>query len=744
MKKTLLGFVLLLMLLPLAAMPEKASADGTDPVVSVKLKNYLGLQTSIQVKVTGKYLVNNDTVTLSSGVNYNVKIENGTINLYQDNSLLKNYGNTFAITPEQYNTSNYVSINGRSYLGNVQFAVSGGQIETTNSLPMEDYLKGVVPYEMPAGWPVEGLKAQTVAARTYALARITSVIDDTTTFQVYGGYIWSGKDYTNSNRAVEETRGQVLRYNGNLISAVYSSSNGGYTESNSNYWGSAYVPYLPAKPDPYDARANITWNLALNKQQINTAGLDLFNPDAWWNSTSENSNDTSVLNNIKKYINTNYYPNAQIKIVGVPKLEISNEVTSGQQRKKGSLVVNYFMKKPDGSFERSSGSQLSENYSVTLAGETRYETSVAIANNKWSQSDTVVLGRGDISMDALTGTVLAKKYNAPLLLTRSVSIPDSVMAKIQALAPKKVILLGGPAAISEAVEKQIRASGIETERIAGETRYHTAALLAGQIEGSKEVIITSGSDTSPDALSIASYAAKQQIPILVTGAGWLNEELKQYLANHSISKVYIIGGAAAVSENVVSEIRNLGISNIERISGETRYETSVAIAKRFNFDLSNVFFARGDIFIDALPGAALAAQYGAPVILTHQHVFTPSSQQWLHTLGNRPMIYYLGGPEAISNATRAQIKNTLLGDMKLFTLEKNDVSIGIIRSILGATLFKSYAINSVSDNGTSVVINGRGNGHGVGMSQYGAKVMASDGINYRDILSFYYPGASLN
>ncbi|NYE03620.1 SpoIID/LytB domain protein [Bacillus niacini] len=743
MKKAILGFLLLLLLLPLAISPESASAATGGPIVSVKLNNYLGLQKSIQVNVSGKYIVQGDTNTnLLTNQNFTVRIENGSIALYKDNSLVKNYGTTFVIIPEQYGTSNYVSINGRNYLGDIQFTVSGTSIQTMNKLPLEDYLKGVVPYEMPAGWDVDALKAQTIAARTYALARINNVIDDTISYQVYGGYIWNSSLYANSNNAVEETNGQVLRYNGNLISAVYSSSNGGHTESNSNYWGSAYVPYLPSKPDPYDPQ--IPWTLSVNKQQFTTTGLDLLNPDAWWSKVSENPNDKSVINNIKSYINNNYYPKNEIKIASVPKLEISNEKNSSGKSTKGSLVVNYFMKNADGTYVRNSGSQLPENYSVTLAGNTRYETSTAIANEGWSQSDAVIVGRGDIPVDALTGTVLAKKYNAPLLLTTSTFVPQPVVDKIKSLNPSKVYVLGGNIAITDDVIKQIETTGAVVERVFGETRYATAVKIAEQITGSTELIITSGSSESPDALSIASYAAKNQIPILVTAANGLPEDVKGYIKNHQISKAYVIGGTVAVSENVVTEMKSLGISNIERIAGEKRYDTSVEIAKRFNFDLNNVFFANGDLFIDALPGAALAAQYNAPVILTQKDTFSTAPKAWVKGLSVRPKVYYLGGPAAIANTTRAEIKNTFLGDIKLFTLEKENVGIGTLRSILGGALFKSYHISSVANNGTTVTINGKGYGHGVGMSQYGAKAMADAPNNksYTEILEFYYPGAT--
>ena len=98
-------------------------------------------------------------------------------------------------------------------------------------------------------WEKEAVKAQTVAARSYALLRSGSIIEDTTNNQVYGGYIAP----PNADAAVEETEGLVLKDGRNkLVDGVFSASNGGKTESNANAWGSAPLDYFVVKDDPYD------------------------------------------------------------------------------------------------------------------------------------------------------------------------------------------------------------------------------------------------------------------------------------------------------------------------------------------------------------------------------------------------------------------------------------------------------------------------------------------------------------
>ncbi|WP_243297406.1 SpoIID/LytB domain-containing protein [Bacillus litorisediminis] len=148
-----------------------------------------------------------------------------------------------------------VKINGKQYrgIGEVGFN-SSGTLAGINELPIEQYLYGVVPLELP---PVpygelEAQKSQAVAARTYALSNMGKRSSDgydllpTTSDQVYGGY---DSEHPISTQAVQETRGVVATYEGELITAVYSSTTGGYTANNEDVWNTDPVPYLRGVPD---------------------------------------------------------------------------------------------------------------------------------------------------------------------------------------------------------------------------------------------------------------------------------------------------------------------------------------------------------------------------------------------------------------------------------------------------------------------------------------------------------------
>ncbi|MCP8615986.1 cell wall-binding repeat-containing protein [Salirhabdus salicampi] len=298
---------------------------------------------------------------------------------------------------------------------------------------------------------------------------------------------------------------------------------------------------------------------------------------------------------------------------------------------------------------------------TNLEGSDRYETSVAISKTGWETgSKTVILGRGDVPVDALAGSVLAKKYNAPLLLTKTNGLPVVIQEELRRLNPDTVYLLGGSGAISSQVEEELKRSGITTKRIAGGNRHETSVKIAAAVNAShNQVFITTSNEHSPDALSIASYAGMEQIPIILTDTKQLSSDAIQYLQENGITKVTIIGGNGAVSANVESQVKQIGITDIERIAGSNRYETSIAIAKRYTsqFDKSEVFFASGISFIDALPGSPLAAHANRPIVLVDRKEQLPEVlATWLEQdITIEPKLVFLGGNGPIPEHVRLNI-----------------------------------------------------------------------------------------
>ena len=173
-------------------------------------------------------------------------------------------GNLLSFVPKR----GVFALNGRAYRGVLRVVWPGksGGMLLINKLDLEDYLKGVVPAEVPSSFPFVVLKAQAILARTYLLSHLGSNpnydICATQVCQVYQGVSIETKE---TNVAVEATRGMILAYGGRPILAVYSADSGGYTASAAEVWGHA-VPYLVARPDPYAGRRS--WTLS-------TQGVDI-------------------------------------------------------------------------------------------------------------------------------------------------------------------------------------------------------------------------------------------------------------------------------------------------------------------------------------------------------------------------------------------------------------------------------------------------------------------------------------
>jgi stage II sporulation protein D len=145
-----------------------------------------------------------------------------------------------------------------TYRGSLQFGPDGGGgVQTVNAVALDDYLRGVVAAEMPAGWATAALQAQAVAARTYAITTAVTgtgydLYDDTRS-QMYGGV---GAETPSTDAAVAATRGQIVTYNGRPAVTYFFASSGGHTESIQNVWpGTAPDPWLQGVPDPYDGAA---------------------------------------------------------------------------------------------------------------------------------------------------------------------------------------------------------------------------------------------------------------------------------------------------------------------------------------------------------------------------------------------------------------------------------------------------------------------------------------------------------
>ncbi|MFR1189493.1 MAG: SpoIID/LytB domain-containing protein [Oscillospiraceae bacterium] len=164
-----------------------------------------------------------------------------------------------------------------TYYGDFQFARLSTQdpqkLTLVNFVGLEPYVKGVTPYEMSSGWPLEALKAQAVCARTYVASHMNGSpangfdVTATTTSQVYYGTLDAS---ANSDRAVDETAGKFVRYEGKLCETFYFAADGGATEDSENVWVTP-VPYLRGVVDPYEKDIDFyckSWSTSISRAAV--------------------------------------------------------------------------------------------------------------------------------------------------------------------------------------------------------------------------------------------------------------------------------------------------------------------------------------------------------------------------------------------------------------------------------------------------------------------------------------------
>ena len=237
-----------------------AAGGQDDGLIRVYLKS-LGDVEAICLTMAGEYVIeNSDAIRFDRGAVAAVCADGEDV-LVSVGGMTLNMGKSVTFTrcasgEEENGLYIHESQKHALYEGDLTVGNAGGKLRCLLTIGVEDYLKGVVAYEMSDSFPLEALKAQAVAARTYAMSRKAARtgedydVTDTTSDQVYKGYI---ADYENVVRAVEETAGIVGTYNGKYAVCYYTASNGGQVATPGQIWGGdGDYGYIEQKDDPYD------------------------------------------------------------------------------------------------------------------------------------------------------------------------------------------------------------------------------------------------------------------------------------------------------------------------------------------------------------------------------------------------------------------------------------------------------------------------------------------------------------
>jgi len=254
-----------------------------------------------------------------------------------------------------------------------------------------------------------------------------------------------------------------------------------------------------------------------------------------------------------------------------------------------------------------------------LAGPTRVQTAISTSRDAFPTADSAtaaVLASDRSFADALPGVPLASAKGGPLLLNPPDRLDPAVAQELQRVLPPraKVYLLGGTAALGDAVARGVQALGFSTTRFAGPNRYATAVAIAEQGLGAPDAIFEATGRSFADALTGGSAAAAVGGAVLLTDGSTQSLETATYIARHPTARRYALGGPAKAAD-----------PSATAFAGADRYETASAVARHFFSRPRTIGVASGLSFPDALSGGANIAVRNGPMLLVARDAPLPAA-----------------------------------------------------------------------------------------------------------------------
>ena len=255
---------------------------------------------------------------------------------------------------------------------------------------------------------------------------------------------------------------------------------------------------------------------------------------------------------------------------------------------------------------------------VRYAGSGRIETAVDISANRFGPEEgrNVFVATAGNYPDALAGGPAAFLGNAPILLTGIDELPAATRTEIQRLSPDRIFVLGGTAAVSAAVEEELRdLASVEVVRLGGADRYSTASTVADRFfNGTGGTVYVTSGGNFPDTLAAGPAAAMLAGPVLLVNPDNVPPSTEAQLDRLAPSRIVLVGGASAVNTDVEAQLAEH--APVTRIAGSGRVETSVEVSvDAFDADSGAVYITTGGNFPDGLAGAPAAAFEDAPILL---------------------------------------------------------------------------------------------------------------------------------
>lgn len=302
-----------------------------------------------------------------------------------------------------------------------------------------------------------------------------------------------------------------------------------------------------------------------------------------------------------------------------------------------------------------------------IYGENRIETSVELSKKIYSSSNTVILTgyRGEV--DSLSGTILAHHKSAPILITRKDEVSSSVLNRLKDLKTQNIYILGGENVISQKVVKELQGQNFNVRRIDGQNRSATAVNIAKEVfketKSIDEIFLALGYGNYADALSIGPVSASKKIPIFLTKKDKIPSATKEAIKEYKIKKVTIIGGETAIGKEVISELKSIGVTTIDRIDGDNRMDTAIKIGNTYTLNPKDIILANGYTYADAALGGYFAAKNNAPILLTKDYKIDNNTLNYIKV--KRVTTHIIGGEKVIDKNIYKEVLYALKEPIRL-------------------------------------------------------------------------------
>jgi stage II sporulation protein D len=640
-----------------------ASNAGYTKAVWTLRPGYAGGSLKLEAGGVTRTIADGLTTFTANGSNIVVRDPSGATATYTGTVSVSGVGGNPALVQVIEGTGAYSHTNVR-FRGTMLLHSSSGKIKLINRLSMRDYLYGVVPRESPASWPAEQLKAQAVAARSYALTSTRTELYTDTRDQVYGGHsriangVVTAHEHASTNSAVDATARQVVAYDGKTVRAYFFSTSGGHTENSENVWVSA-LPYIRGVPDPYELVSGAAYH-------------------TWEQYTHDAATVRSRL--VSAGISSSSLP-AIISDIRVSKRGVSGRVLEVVIRGADGSSRTFSGSNDMDRFRRAVGSRPSTGYAVSdrwwcvnpktyrIAGTDRYHTSVqaslqAFPPGSSKTAATAVIVGGLAPADALAASGLAGAAGGgPVLLTPPSSLDSRVRTEIARLGVSTVYIVGGEGVVGTQVETALLGipSVTRVVRLAGLDRYETAAAVFGEIarvSGQPGRAIVVNGESIVDGVVVSGLAYARDLPVVLVNPTSVPAASASALSGVSTSLV--VGGSGVVSDAVMSQLP--GATRIA--AGNTRYHTAALlgdyVVTHEGFRWNRCYVASGTSLVDALSIGPTSGESMHPVLLAENYSFDLATQDRLLTkksvLG---AVWMVGGEGALSGWVQTRVEATL-------------------------------------------------------------------------------------